>query len=354
MPAMAILNQLIDPDNYRALEYELFADGATFDHWQQLFRGQIQSVVEHAIENRPDDPQAQADGQAATAQFLAYLDDLRDQPEKYQHHDLMTVDGERDRALHEHGFPDSHKAVKHRENQLALQVLPGVLAEIDALSGVDRWRAIIQGVFAGNIFDLGVARSIELFRTNGADFHGARDRVRNRHWLVSDFDAFAVRIARGPYRKAALLVDNAGADVVLGMVPLARQLLTMGTQVILAANEQPSLNDIIQDELVELMQTIAGMDATIAEALDTGQLTLISTGNSLPLIDLTRLSDAFVSATADIDLLVLEGMGRAIETNYTARFTCDTLKLAMIKDSAVAAKLRGEVFDVVMRYEPGT
>ena len=36
-----------------------------------------------------------------------------------------------------------------------------------------------------------------------------------------------------------------------------------------------------------------------------------------------------------VDLVVLEGMGRAIETNLNAKFSCDSLKLAMVKHPEV-------------------
>lgn len=34
-----------------------------------------------------------------------------------------------------------------------------------------------------------------------------------------------------PHKRALLFVDNSGADVVLGMLPLARELLRRGTEV---------------------------------------------------------------------------------------------------------------------------
>ncbi len=38
-------------------------------------------------------------------------------------------------------------------------------------------------------------------------------------------------MAQAPYRHAILFVDNSGADVVLGMLPLARELLKLGAKV---------------------------------------------------------------------------------------------------------------------------
>lgn len=36
---------------------------------------------------------------------------------------------------------------------------------------------------------------------------------------------------QSPYKRVIMFVDNAGADVVLGMLPLARELLKMGAEV---------------------------------------------------------------------------------------------------------------------------
>lgn len=54
---------------------------------------------------------------------------------------------------------------------------------------------------------------------------------------VDDFDTFKERIfgsaEKKPhkYKRALLFVDNSGADIVLGMLPLARELLRRGTEV---------------------------------------------------------------------------------------------------------------------------
>lgn len=52
------------------------------------------------------------------------------------------------------------------------------------------------------------------------------------------------------------------------------------------------------------------------------------------------------------DLIILEGMGRAIHTNFNAKFTCDTLKVAVLKNQWLARRLGGEMFSVVFKYEP--
>lgn len=54
---------------------------------------------------------------------------------------------------------------------------------------------------------------------------------------VDDFDLFKKRMLGSaenkhqPHKRALLFVDNSGADIVLGMLPLARELLRRGTEV---------------------------------------------------------------------------------------------------------------------------
>lgn len=54
---------------------------------------------------------------------------------------------------------------------------------------------------------------------------------------MDDFDLFKERMLGSgdkkpsPHKRALLFVDNSGADIVLGMLPLARELLRRGTEV---------------------------------------------------------------------------------------------------------------------------
>lgn len=51
------------------------------------------------------------------------------------------------------------------------------------------------------------------------------------------------------------------------------------------------------------------------------------------------------------DLVVIEGMGRAVHTNYYAALRCESLKLAVIKNSWLAERLGGRLFSVIFKYE---
>ncbi len=135
------------------------------------------------------------------------------------------------------------------------------------------------------------------------------------------------------------------------MLPLARELLRQGTTVVVAANSLPSINDITAAELEELLpqvqheqcaQTVPNItwvpvspshslaswaclqicaaDPVLCKGVSTRQLQVVASGSGLPVIDLTQLSLELAEAGAGADLVVLEGMGRSIETNINALF----------------------------------
>lgn len=55
---------------------------------------------------------------------------------------------------------------------------------------------------------------------------------------------------------------------------------------------------------------------------------------------------------ANVDLLVIEGMGRTVHTNLNAEFTCESLRVAVIKNKWLAERLGGDMFAVIFKYMP--
>ncbi len=175
-----------------------------------------------------------------------------------------------------------------------------------------------------------------------------------RPWFIDDLDRWQRRWLEGePYQHVLLFADNAGPDICLGCLPLARQMLQAGARVTLAANSAPALNDVTAPELTDLVARVSPMDDTLAQALAVDRLAIVASGARAPLIDLTQLSTDCVRRTADADLILLHGMGRAIESNFDARFSCDALWVAVLKDEAVAARVGGQLFDCIFRFQPG-
>ncbi|KAI5003189.1 hypothetical protein ZWY2020_030349 [Hordeum vulgare] len=118
---------------------------------------------------------------------------------------------------------------------------------------------------------------------------------------IDDFDTFKSRMLKKdqPYKRALIFVDNAGVDVVLGMLPLAREFLRGGVEVVLVANSLPALNDITANELPEIV------------------------------VEAAKVSSELAAAAKDADLLILEGMGWSLHTNLNACFKCDALKIVI-------------------------
>lgn len=108
--------------------------------------------------------------------------------------------------------------------------------------------------------------------------------------VIDELDAFIAHMEHHTYRKAIMFVDNCGADVLLGMLPLARELIKRGTTVVMAANSSPCINDITAEELLPLLQQAAKHDACIQRALLEGCLTVVPSGNALAVIDLQQVS----------------------------------------------------------------
>jgi len=166
----------------------------------------------------------------------------------------------REECLRAFGFKDVYSGIKQQENAAALAVLPDLLAELDELHEEQRALALIEGVLAGNIFDWGSQSCVDLYK-NGTILEIYRN-VRSsiaRPWAVDYFDDFrkawlgmvkqqSTYLARQKqnecassahhrrYNKALFFCDNSGADVVLGIIPFARELLRQGTDVCLVAN----------------------------------------------------------------------------------------------------------------------
>jgi uncharacterized protein with ATP-grasp and redox domains len=154
-------------------------------------------------------------------------------------------------------------------------------------------------------------------------------------------------------QQAVIFVDNAGADVVLGILPFARELLRRGTKVVLAANNMPTINDITYEELVQIVSKIKHVSEDGKETffkVDARQLMVVNSGSDLPVMDLTSISRELADATEDADLVVLEGMGRSIETNLYAQFKCDSLNIGMVKHKEVADFLGGRLYDCVIKF----
>ncbi|KAJ0641185.1 putative damage-control phosphatase [Helianthus annuus] len=252
--------------------------------------------------------------------------------------------------LREVGFRDIFKKVKDEENAKAISLFKDVVNLNDAIEEeLKRVENLVRGIFAGNIFDLGSATLAELFSKDGMSFLASCQNIVPRPWVIDDLDAFIAKWSKKPWKKAVIFVDNSGADIILGILPFARELLRCGTQVVLAANDLPSINDVTYHELLEIISKLKDENGKLM-GVDTQNLLIANSGNDLPVIDLSSVSQELAYLASDADLVVLEGMGRGIETNLYAQFKCDSLKIGMVKHPEVAQFLGGRLYDCVFKF----
>jgi uncharacterized protein with ATP-grasp and redox domains len=84
--------------------------------------------------------------------------------------------------------------------------------------------------------------------------------------------------------------------------------------------------------------------------VDVSNLLVANSGNDLPVIDLSSVTPELAYMANDADLVVLEGMGRGIETNLYAQMKCDSIKIGMVKHPEVAQFLGGRLYDCVFKF----
>ena len=382
-PSLYQFPLLEDPSSYEPSVIDISMDEEQRSYWIGVLERQIPSTSEKAMASLGETEEAKQKCDAFKWMFGSHLEKLRKEPQVYGKFGLSEILEMREECLRECGFKDVYLRQKKSENEAAIKVLPDLLAELDAMDEPTRLLSLIEGVLAGNIFDWGSQACVELYK-NGTIldiYKQARSDLKSRPWRVDHFDAFRAKMlahtaANRRYRRAIILVDNSGADIVLGMLPLARELLQRGTEVVIAANSLPALNDITAQELRQLAKQAGRVCQVIRGGLETANalykkyrtmpqvqpvtpaspayspLYIIENGQGGPCLNMRRVSHDLAMAAEGADLVVLEGMGRAIHSNYTTDFACDTLKLAMVKNRMLAETLfNGEIYDCVMKFE---
>jgi type II pantothenate kinase len=345
---LATFCKLADPTGYVACPMNLTAADDERRHWAGFFKRHFELVLQLAAESDAGTPADLAPRLDRSRRCLhRTMDELSVAPDKFGSRiTIITMARLRDRCLREGGFADAFALVKRRENERTLPLLPVVCRQLDLLTGESQFRAIVEGVFAGNIFDMGAEATAGTFRDTGPDFFQTRQELRPRPWLIDDYDCLSARFLQANYRKAVFFIDNAGSDFLLGALPMIRWIASRGTRVVLAANEYPTLNDMTIHDVRVWWPQVLQVEPSMADL----PIELVSTGTGDPLIDLSDVSDDLNRAADDADLVILEGMGRGVESNLDAGFTCDALNIAMIKDEIVAQRVGGKLFDVVCRF----
>ncbi|XP_077106184.1 4'-phosphopantetheine phosphatase isoform X2 [Ranitomeya variabilis] len=345
---------LFDPSSYVPDTVDLTEDAMAREYWLTCFEDALEGVAKRAVASQPDAKDAADRAEKFQQKYWNKLQTLRHQPFAYGSLTVRSLLDTREHCLNEFNFPDPYSKVKQKENDLALKYYPKVIRSLDTLGWEEKQFALVKGLLAGNVFDWGAKAVSDVLQTDPEfGFEEAKKKLQIRPWLVDTYSAWIERLKDPPHKCALIFVDNSGIDIILGIFPFVRELLSRGTEVILACNSGPALNDVTYNESLIVTERIADVDTIIHSALQDDRLTLVQTGSSSPCLDLSRLdkSLAMLVKERNTDLVIIEGMGRAIHTNYYAVLQCESLKLAVIKNSWLAERLGGKIFSVVFKYE---
>ncbi|KAL7637380.1 UNVERIFIED_CONTAM: hypothetical protein RMT77_012108 [Armadillidium vulgare] len=350
---LTLLPLLAQPNEYVPDTVDLILDRKAREYWLSCFEDSLENFVGRAVESQPESKDARVRAEKFREKYLHRLRTLRHHPFAYGNLTVRSLLDMREHCLNESDFPDPYLQQKKTENEQALMFLKGRLKYLDSLSWAERQEALIRGILAGNVFDWG-AKEVVTLMEKGLDFNEAGMRLQARPWLRDDLALWLDRLKGPPHQCALIFLDNSGCDVVLGIIPFARELLKRGTKVILCANSKPALNDMTAIELEVLMRLVVAVCPVIELALKEERLRVRASGQGSPCLDLSRLTQSLVEEIEELscDLVVIEGMGRSLHTNLNAILTCDTLKLAVIKNKWLAERLGGELFAVLCKYEP--
>uniref|UniRef100_A0AAR2JCV8 4'-phosphopantetheine phosphatase n=1 Tax=Pygocentrus nattereri TaxID=42514 RepID=A0AAR2JCV8_PYGNA len=313
---------LQDPSSYIPDTVDLTEDALAREYWLYCFEEALDGVVKRAVASQRDQPEAAERAEKFRQKYRHKLQTLRHQPFAYGSLTVRSLLDTREHCLNEFNFPDPYSKIKQRENDMALKYYQKVVKSLEELSWDQRQFALVRGLLAGNVFDWG-AKADSLSPATSSNSSGGIPRQYNIQLMMFGCHVFCF----------------ACGHVVF--------------QVVLASNSGPALNDVTNSELQIVTERIAAMDPVIQAAVKEDRLTLVQSGSSSPCLDLSRLDKVLATVVRErsTDLVVIEGMGRAIHTNYYAMLSCESLKLAVIKNSWLAERLGGKIFSVVFKYE---
>jgi type II pantothenate kinase len=322
-------------------------------YWLHCFEEMVDKVAECAAVSQANGLDAQQRAETFKEKHRAQLAVLTLQPSAYGTLTVRSLLEGRQQCLVECRFPDPYAMIKKVENENALEKFSERIQYLDTLPWEEKQMNLIEGMLTGNVFDWGAKEVAKLLEDGQLAFETAKSKLQSRPWLIDTFDDWLKRL-RGPSHSCAVIfTDNSGNDIILGIFPLVRELVSRGTKVILAANSLPCLNDVVACELKFLLSAAADMCPILKLAQERQDIMIMENGSESPCLDFRRVDYLLAEACSEhkVDLIILEGMGRAVHTNFNAKFTRECLKLSVLKNDWLSQRLGGRTFDIVFKYE---
>lgn len=342
--------------------WDLARDADVIPHWTAIFRANARFLLE--IVAADGDRDALPRAEAALEIFEGLLRDLDAGEAARSVRTVHAVTLVREHLLRGHDLPDAYRATKAREAGRVLVEAPAAIERAWELGGWEGSREalieVLSDLLAGNLFDLGSRWTQEAFRAGELDIAGARRGYRA--WVaecLSHWDpAVLARLQPRPRSlempaegRVLLFADNAGADFLLGILPAA-VFWARRWEVVVVVNSLPASNDIaIQEARAHwsLLGALPGSPLARVEAA--GRLSLVESGTGSPGIDLRYVGPKLNGVAPGAGWVMLEGQGRAIETNWETSFLCPVLRAAVVKDPCVAETIGARPGEPQLRWD---
>jgi len=354
-PDPIVFSALLDRRAYLPGLWNLLKEEEARSYWIPALKLNSRHMLDTFMQSAPDTLRTSCD--EAHERFCRYLDEFASRLDPEGPRTVNDLVEARQEIFTECGIPDPYERLKQADNERALGLLaqyPEPLPE--DVTGTHRLRWIVSLVMAGNLLDMG---SIEARRLHARAKVSVLDRmseVARKRWFKDDLASLQRHLEEGPRRSGdvVLCIDNAGAEIVLGVTSLARYLDSLGFRSVIAANEVPALNDMTARETTALLQRTAGVSPDIRSLMEAGRLSVISSGSRTSGLDMLKVSQEFDRVASQGELLIVLGQGRAIETNWRTRLSVPWARIATVKDPSVAAAIGCRVFDAIVTFQKGS
>lgn len=346
-----IFSALLNRYEYVPGLWDLTVDEGARSYWLPALKRNSRHMLDTFMQTAPQEMRERSD--EAHDRFCRLLDDFERDLDPRGPRTVNELVRLRQEIFTECEIPDPYRDLKRADNEWALSVLrkrPDTVPH--DVSREERLRWIVSLVLAGNLLDMGSAEARRLHEDASVSVFERAEEVARRTWFRDQLKELDAALGSGPRGdgSAVICIDNAGAEIVLGVTTLVRHLASLGYSCTIAANEVPALNDMTAVETKRLLDAIASVEPKVRGLMDTGRLRVISSGSVTSGLNMLKVSEEFDRASSGCELLIILGQGRAVETNWSTDLSIPWARVATVKDRYVARAVGCEVFDPLLTF----
>ncbi len=354
MSESVVFSALLRRDEYMPGLWDLVLDEESRSYWLPALKLNSRHMLDSYVKGAT--PKMRGSCDEVHDRFCRFLDDFESELSAEGPRTVNDLVEVRQKIFTECGIPDPYRDLKAADNERALALLggcpntvPGEVPERERL----RWIASL--VMAGNLLDMGSAEARLLHKNEKMSVFERTAEVARKSWFMDQLEELEAALRRGPRGEGHIVicVDNAGAEIVLGVTTLVKYLTSLGYTCVIAANEVASLNDMTAEETLPLLHSVARVDPELDVLLCSGSLSVISSGSVTSGLNMLKVSPDFDGAASKAELLILLGQGRAVETNWKTELSVPWARIATVKDPFVAGAVGCEVFDPLLTLNGG-